>query len=99
MSGIKLTIKIDDAVTKMVEKLGDDIEDLKDEIHDEFVKNTPKRTGNARKKTRKRGDTIYADYPYAKRLDEGYSKQSPSGMTDPTLDFIEKRFEQIVKGK
>jgi hypothetical protein len=43
--------------------------------------------------------TIYASYPYAQRLDEGWSRQSPDGMTKPTEDFIQKRYAQILAGK
>ena len=52
---------------------------------------TPKRTGNARNKTvtNERKSRIEANYPYAGRLDEGYSKQAPKGMSDPTIDYLE----------
>jgi hypothetical protein len=53
-----------------------------------FGANTPIRTGNARRNTHLFQDTIEADYPYAQRLDEGYSKQRPNGMTKPTLEFL-----------
>jgi hypothetical protein len=55
-----------------------------------FVKNTPIRSGNARRKTRLQGNTIDAAYPYAQRLEEGYSKQAPKGMTEPTIDEVRK---------
>lgn len=53
-----------------------------------FVKNTPIRSGNARRNTKKQGKTINADYPYAQRLEEGYSKQAPNGMTEPTYEEV-----------
>lgn len=53
---------------------------------------TPKRSGNARSKTDYKstsfGGTIEANYPYANRLNEGYSRQAPDGMTEPTVDHI-----------
>ncbi len=51
---------------------------------------TPKRTGNARSKTvtKKTKSRIEANYPYAGRLDEGWSKQAPKGMSDPTVDYL-----------
>jgi hypothetical protein len=56
---------------------------------------TPKRSGNAQNKTRLKGDTIHANYPYAKRLDEGYSKQNNGvGMTEPTLQAIQKYLDE-----
>jgi hypothetical protein len=53
-----------------------------------FVKNTPIKTGNARNHTFKNVGEINANYPYARRLDHGYSKQSPAGMTAPTIAAI-----------
>lgn len=69
---------------------------LPDEAYDVFRKETPIRTGNARSKTRLRGDTIDANYPYAQRLDDGYSRQSPRGMIQPTLQYLRKRVRQII---
>lgn len=49
---------------------------------------TPKLTGNARQHTKLSGDSILAQYPYAVRLDNGYSKKAPDGMSKPTDDYI-----------
>jgi hypothetical protein len=57
---------------------------------------TPVRTGNARRKTRLANDTVIADYPYAERLDDGYSKQAPQGMTTPTEKEIIKLVNKFV---
>jgi len=46
------------------------------------------RPGNARRKTVLRNNEIQANYPYAQRLEEGYSSQAPNGMTEPTLKDI-----------
>jgi hypothetical protein len=60
-----------------------------------FIKNTPVKTGFARRHTVKNNDEITAQYPYAKRLDNGWSKQSPNGMVKPTIaairDYIKKQ--------
>lgn len=53
-----------------------------------FLKNTPIRSGNARRNTSKQGSEIRASYPYAQRLDNGWSRQSPDGMVRPTLAAI-----------
>lgn len=53
-----------------------------------FLANTPVRSGNARRKTSLQGDEITAAYPYATRLDNGYSKQRPNGMVKPTMAWI-----------
>ena len=55
-----------------------------------FMKDiTPIASGNAKRKTFSRGDTIYAEYPYAKRLDEGWSKQNTTGLIEPTIKHLE----------
>lgn len=73
---------------------------LPKEAYAVFKSNTPIKTGNARSKTKlQNNQTINADYAYAGVLDKGRSKQAPRGMTKPTVDFIKKRVEQIVRGK
>lgn len=62
-----------------------------------WKKITPKDTGNARRKTRLRKDEIQARYPYAERLDEGYSRQAPKGMFEPTVDHIKKVSKRMLR--
>lgn len=62
-----------------------------------FVNVTPKDSGNARRKTKLKGDTIEARYAYARRLDEGYSKQAPKGMVAPTMKFFERLLRRIMR--
>jgi hypothetical protein len=52
------------------------------------------RPGNARRKTILRGNEIQANYPYAQRLEEGWSTQAPDGMTEPTIEEIRKYVKQ-----
>ena len=54
----------------------------------EFVKNTPVKSGNARRSTKKSTNSIDANYAYAQRLEEGWSKQAPKGMTEPTIEEV-----------
>ena len=61
-----------------------------------FYVNTPLRTGNARNHTSVKGDTISAAYPYATRLDNGYSRKSPNGMSKPTIAFIQKYLKRYL---
>ena len=61
-----------------------------DIAHKAFVQNTPIRSGNARRNTVKSNNDIDANYPYAQRLEEGYSKQAPKGMTEPTIEEVRK---------
>lgn len=46
------------------------------------------RPGFAKNHTFKNNTEIVANYPYAKRLDMGWSKQSPQGMVKPTIAAI-----------
>ena len=60
------------------------------QAHKVFWSNTPIKSGNARRNTNLYQNTIEANYPYATRLDEGYSKQRPNGMTKPTIAFLQE---------
>lgn len=84
-----------------VKRLLEDLQDVPDKLmkdaESEFRKNTPVQSGNARSKTRlKNKTTILADYGYAHRLNTGWSKQSPDGMTDPTIDYMEKQLDRLL---
>ena len=83
---------------RQMAELKERLDTLPEQAHREFVKNTPKRTGNARRNTRLQDNKIIADYPYSQRLDEGYSKQSPQGMTAPTEQWIQKEVDRRLKG-
>lgn len=69
------------------------------QAYEYFKDITPIDKGNARRRTTydATNKTINANYAYASRLDEGYSKQAPKGMTDPTLDFIEKLIDEEIR--
>ncbi len=54
---------------------------------------TPVQSGNARRNTNSNGNMIEASYPYAKRLDEGWSQQNQIGLIDPTI----KHLEDLIK--
>ena len=72
--------------------------DLPDAVHAEFIKNTPIDKGNARRSTKLQNNTIIADYPYSQRLEDGYSKQAPRGMVEPTEQWIQKEVNRRLKG-
>lgn len=63
-----------------------------------FRSKTPVKSGNARRKTVLRKNEVQADYPYARRLDEGYSRQAPDGMTQPTIQHIQDWIRKQSKG-
>lgn len=62
-----------------------------------FLKNkTPVRSGNARNQTKLNSNKIRSDYGYAGRLDEGWSKQAPSGFTEPTITELDNIIDNII---
>lgn len=77
------------------------IDRLPRQAYDEFKKETPIDTGNARRQTRftntNSGGSIFGNYNYANRLNAGYSKQSPDGMTEPTIAEIRKQLGRAIR--
>lgn len=59
-----------------------------------FTSVTPIDTGRARASTDLKGTSIEANYPYANKLNEGYSRQATKGMTDPTIEFIRQQLRK-----
>lgn len=96
---IRMNVSVTNAISSSLKKIQKKLNQLPQEAYKEFVKDTPIKTGNARRNTKLVGNEIHANYAYAKRLDEGYSKQSPDGMVKPTEAFIRKRMKQILRGK
>ena len=86
-------------ITNMLKEIKKDLKKVPQEAYDFFVAHTPKKTGNARSKTKLKGTVIQADYQYAEALDNGRSVQAPEGMTKPTEKFIQDRVNKIVTGK
>jgi len=84
------------AVSKMFDQAEAIAQTLPKEAYDEFRANTPYRSGNAFRNTTLRGNTIDANYPYAERLDNGYSQLKPQGMTAPTERFLQKRITELT---
>jgi hypothetical protein len=83
------TIIKKNTMTASIDKLEKILEKLPSVAYDIWIKNTPKKSGNARRKTQLKGRTIHADYAYAKRLNEGLSKQSPNGMSEETSKALD----------
>ena len=65
-----------------------DSKNLTKVAYDYFKGITPIKSGNARNHTTTNGNTINADYPYAQRLDKGWSKKAPNGMVKPTIQYL-----------
>ena len=90
---------IQDGITKDIERIKSEMKTVPPEALKEFKSLTPIRGGNARRRTTlKNNETILANYPYAQRLDEGYSKQAPKGMSEPFGKWLEKKLKQILRG-
>lgn len=95
---IDLKINFKDTITGDIDNIKKQLNNVPKEALTEYQKLTPKKTGNARRKTTLQGNAIKANYPYAQRLDEGYSKQAPKGMTKPWEKWLQKRLDKIMKG-
>jgi hypothetical protein len=93
-----ISMNMDTSKVEALLKANADLDEkLKQQGYLYFKSHTPIRTGNARRNTFRADDEIVADYPYAQRLDEGYSRQAPRGMTEPTIEYMEQLFEQLIK--
>lgn len=92
-----MQIKVTNRITPKLNQIQNELAALVKGAYQEFIKYTPVRSGNARRKTRLVGQVIKARYPYALRLDKGYSRQSPKGMSQPTRDYIYKRVREILR--
>ena len=92
--GIQISPKFLSKFKKKFDKHGN-------KIITEFIKilkkNTPKKTGRARRSWVKKGkganSYAYNRQPYIRRLDQGYSKQAPKGILrkskrEPTLPMV-----------
>lgn len=85
-------------VTLLFKQLGKVPTKVHDKAYYYLKKETPIRSGNARSKTRKEsGLRIGSRYPYAEKLDEGWSKQAPNGFTDPTIDEMIKLVDKEIR--
>ena len=78
-----------------LDRVGRAVDKVKDFAVDEFTSTTPVRTGNARRNTRRTQAGVEANYNYANRLNTGYSKQAPDGMTKPTVEAIQAYVRRI----
>jgi len=84
-------------MTASLDKISKELQSLPKEVYGFWVNTTPKDTGQARRKTKLKKDIIHADYPYAKRLDEGWSQKAPKGMSEPTGKFIEQYLQRKMR--
>jgi hypothetical protein len=74
-------------------------DDLPEFAEKTMQKNTPIRSGNARRNTNLQGNTVVADYAYAQRLEDNYSPQTRGqGIIAPTEKEIQKEVDRRLKG-
>ena len=92
-AGLKISKRDLQSLSKGIVKA---IDNSMDDTYKFFKDITPKRSGNARRNTkyRKNQREIIADYAYGERLDNGWSKQAPKGMTEPSLAHFEKELDK-----
>jgi hypothetical protein len=81
----------------LVDKIDDMSLSVMKQGHVYLRNKTPIDQGNARNRTKRQGLTIRSKYPYAGRLDEGWSKQAPNGFTEPTIDELERLIDNYIK--
>lgn len=108
---VKITVSTK-AVRDMLNDLSDMPDDMMDDGHKEMVKLTPigkpstwqspapkgYKPGNARRRTvHKVSDKIQSKYPYAARLDNGWSDQAPDGFTEPTIEHMDEFVDKYVR--
>jgi hypothetical protein len=92
---IQVDVKISGTINRDLDRIQRDLKAYPDQALTEFKSLTPIRSGNARRRTTLRNNAIEADYPYAERLDSGWSQQAPQGMTRPFEQWVRARVKQI----
>jgi hypothetical protein len=86
-----------DKITPSLSRIQQQFPKILAETHKKFVSVTPKASGNARNKTKLKGNVISADYAYAKVLDQGLSRQAPQGMVKPTVAFLRQLLRRLMR--
>ena len=90
--------KTSDSMTPSLEKLRQTMGiKIARAAYEQLRKITPKRSGNAQRRTILKKQTIVLQYPYGERLDTGWSKQAPKGMSGPTLKHLQSRKKTLVR--
>lgn len=83
-------------ISRRLKKLKRHVDGIPKDAYQDFKKITPIDTGNARRSTDfVSGDSIRGNYDYANRLNSGWSRQAPGGMTDPTIDTIRSNLRKL----
>ena len=92
--------RVTNRITPNLNRKRNRLQKIVPQAHKFFQQVTPIDTGNARRKTDSKvtpkGGQIIGDYPYAVRLNDGYSKQAPQGMAKPTIAEIKKLVKRVL---
>lgn len=94
---MKSTLTVKNNLTPSLQKIKQQLTTVPEQAYKYWESQTPIRSGNARRNTSLQGETIKAKYPYATKLNEGYSKQSPNGMSEPTNKFVAALIKRIMR--
>jgi len=96
---IKVSVKVDNtALNAKLRRQQRELALLPQQGLTEFQRLTPRRTGNARANTDlTNNQTIVGNYPYAQRLENGWSRQAPKGMIAPFTVWWNKQIRRIFR--
>jgi hypothetical protein len=93
-----MTVRLQkNTMTASLARIQRDLVAVPKEIYNYWRSITPIRSGNARRRTVLKGDTINADYPYAVPLNDGLSKQAPRGMSKPTEQYLKRILDKKIR--
>jgi hypothetical protein len=95
-----MAIKLNyDRITPSLSKIEEGLDELPKGAYEAFKDATPIASGNAQRNTKfkKNQSLIDADYKYAHRLNDGWSKQAPKGMLPATEKYIVKQLNKIFR--
>jgi hypothetical protein len=103
-----ITLKVSFNSRKVIAELSNDVDQMirqvSQDLFDTVKEKTPVRSGRAKRgwrlrKQRQHHYEVANRVPYVSRLDEGYSKQAPRGMTRPAarevLNRARRRFRNV----
>jgi len=95
-----ISLKVSFNSKRVISELSNDVDQMvrsiSQDLFDTVKQKTPVRSGRAKKSWRLRKERKYSyevsnRVPYIDRLDEGYSKQAPRGMTRPATREVLNR--------
>ena len=99
---MKISIRVSPQANRVISGLKTDlakkVRSISNDLFTSLKKFTPVRSGRARNACRKQDGrfkfTIRNNVPYIGRLDDGYSNQSPKGMTRPAVREVANKYRR-----